>query len=107
MEADGKTFALSVDAPVNYARPAIDVLFESAARAWKNNLIGIVLTGANMDGAKGLARIKELGGLTVVQDPDEAEYPIMPKAALNQVKVDCILPLMNIGELLNSLVCNI
>jgi two-component system chemotaxis response regulator CheB len=72
VESDG-TFTLTVDERVNYARPSIDVLFETAAEAWRGKLIGIILTGANNDGSKGLKRIKELGGLAVVQDPETAE----------------------------------
>ncbi|MDE3090322.1 MAG: chemotaxis protein CheB, partial [Chloroflexota bacterium] len=66
-------FALSTDAPVNYARPSIDVLFESAADAYGDGVIGIILTGANEDGARGLAAIKARGGLTIAQDPATAE----------------------------------
>src|ERR1035437_2700739 len=68
-----KTFSLTVDERVNFARPSIDVLFESAAEAYKNKLIGVILTGSNNDGTNGLKRIKEYGGLTIVQDPATAE----------------------------------
>ena len=74
--------ALSVDAPVQFARPSIDVLFESAAAEHGERTVGIVLTGANADGAAGLAAIKRRGGYTIVQDPASAERTEMPEAAL-------------------------
>nr|WP_319395492.1 chemotaxis protein CheB [uncultured Desulfobacter sp.] len=86
-----KTFALSVDDRVNYARPSIDVLFESAAFVYGKNLIGILLSGANNDGAQGLSVIKRAGGLTVVQAPETAQYPVMPQAAVNIGCVDQLL----------------
>jgi two-component system, chemotaxis family, protein-glutamate methylesterase/glutaminase len=76
------SFALSVDERVRHARPSIDVLFESAADAYGAAVIGVVLTGANEDGAAGLARIKERGGAAIVQDPTTAEAPVMPGAAI-------------------------
>ncbi|MET0962260.1 MAG: chemotaxis protein CheB [Noviherbaspirillum sp.] len=97
------SFALSCEAPVHYSRPSIDVLMESAADAWRARLAGILLTGANDDGADGLARIGELGGLTVVQDPDEAAIPTMPRAAILRRAPDLILPLARIGALLIEL----
>jgi len=98
-------FALSTESPVGYARPSIDVLFESAADVYGERLVGVILTGANSDGAKGLARIKSLGGFTVVQDPRTAESPAMPEAAIAATEVDRILPLPEIAEFLNQL-CN-
>lgn len=86
-------FTFSNDAPVYYSRPAIDVLFESAAYACAQRLIGIILTGSNHDGAQGLAKIKAKGGLTIVQEPATAYSPIMPKAAIATGAVDWILPL--------------
>jgi two-component system chemotaxis response regulator CheB len=77
--------ALSVDAPVRFSRPSIDVLFESAADAYREHAIGVVLTGSNADGAAGLRRIRDFGGHTIVQDPDTAERPEMPRAALDAV----------------------
>ena len=100
---EGDTFALSVDPPVHYSRPSIDVLFESAARIWGKSLIGIILTGASSDGARGLARIKEMGGLAIVQNPLEAEYGAMPRAAIATANVDAVLTLRGIGEFLNEL----
>ena len=99
---DGR-FALSVDAPVTYARPSIDVLFESAADVYGGATIGVVLTGANRDGARGLARIKERGGFAVVQDPAEAESRAMPEAAVAGAKVDRVVRLDQVAPLLNEL----
>ena len=99
---DGR-FALSVDAPVTYARPSIDVLFESAADTYSAGAIGVVLTGANRDGARGLARIKERGGFAVVQDPAEATSRAMPEAAVAAAKVDRVLRLGEIAPLVNEL----
>ena len=82
---DGRSLALSTDEPVQYARPSIDVLFTSAAEALRDRCVGVVLTGANADGARGLARIAELGGAAIVQDPDSAARPEMPRAALAAV----------------------
>jgi len=95
-----KTFSLSIDERVNFARPSIDVLFESAAEAYKNKLIGIVLTGSNNDGAKGIKCIKELGGLAIIQDPETAESSIMPASAIAAILPDYILSLEKIVLLL-------
>lgn len=102
VEEDG-TISLSVDPKVNYSRPSIDVLFESAAFALGPGCIGIVLTGANRDGARGLAKIKNYGGLAIVQSPVTAEFPAMPSAALQEVQADYTLPLEQIGQLLQEL----
>lgn len=98
-----RRFSLSVDERVSFARPSIDVLFDSAAEAYREGLIGIVLTGANRDGAEGLSRIRRLGGLAIVQDPPEAEVPAMPQAALDLAGSDHCLPLAAIAPLLNRL----
>ena len=100
---EDKTFALTIDEKVNYSRPSIDVLFECAADAYGSNLIGVPLTGANNDGAQGMRSIYEKGGLTVVQDPKEAEYSCMPQAAIDNVHVHHILPIKKILELLIKL----
>lgn len=92
--------ALSTEAPVNYARPSIDVLFESAARAYGARVVGVLLTGANADGAQGLGAIKRAGGLTVAQDPADVEARTMPEAAIKIGAVDMILPLEEIGKFL-------
>ena len=91
-----KTFSLSIDEKVNYSRPSIDVLFETAAEVYGPRLIGVILTGASRDGAAGLRRIKENGGMTIVQDPATAKFPVMPSAALDETEVDYVL---NIGEI--------
>ncbi len=95
--------SLSVDERVNHACPSIDVLFESAADAFGEALIGIILTGANVDGAQGLKTIKDHGGLAIVQNPDSAESPAMPKAALAATKVDHIVNLDQLSPLLLQL----
>lgn len=99
----GGTLALSVDLPVNFARPSVDVLFESAAAAFGPGLIGIILTGAGSDGAKGLRVIKDKGGLVIIQDPAEAEAESMPKCAMAAVQADHVLPLKEIPRLLCAL----
>ncbi|MFQ4143181.1 chemotaxis protein CheB [Chlorogloeopsis sp. ULAP02] len=90
-------FTLSTDAPVTYARPSIDVLFETAADAYAKNVIGVLLTGANQDGVQGLTKIKVRGGLTIVEDPSTASCPIMPAAAITTGMVDKIIPLEDIA----------
>jgi two-component system chemotaxis response regulator CheB len=99
----GPRIALSADDFVNYSRPSIDVLFESAADVYGERLLGIVLTGANADGAAGLAAIHAAGGATLVQDPNEARAPLMVTSALRRTSVDFVLPLGGIAELLGSL----
>lgn len=78
-------FALSVDDMVAFSRPSIDVLFESAAEAYGRGVIGVLLTGANQDGARGMRRIEEAGGICLAQDPSTAEFPTMPSAAIARV----------------------
>ncbi len=98
-----RTFSLSCEEPVNYSRPSIDVLMDSAADAYGPSLAGVLLTGANFDGAAGLARIKQRGGLTAVQDPAEAQVPTMPQAAISRLKPNLILTLDGIRQLLIQL----
>jgi len=95
-----KTFSLTIDERVNFARPSIDVLFESAAEAYEGKLIGVVLTGSNNDGTKGIRRIKECGGLAIIQDPETAESSYMPASAIAAIQADYILTLEKIIELL-------
>ena len=97
------SFALSVDERVHHARPSIDVLFESAADAYGEGVIGIILTGANEDGAAGLARIKERGGVAVIQDPSGADRRAMPDAAIAATVADAVLPLEAIGSFIYGL----
>jgi len=93
-------FALSTDPRILSARPSIDMLFESAADAYLDRVIAVVLTGASRDGAQGAARVKRKGGVVVVQDPATAEARIMPEAALAAVKADRVLPLEDIAAFL-------
>ncbi|WP_233843714.1 chemotaxis protein CheB [Dyella sp. 2HG41-7] len=96
-------FAVSADPRVNHARPSIDVLFNAAAEAWRESLIGVILTGANADGAAGLQRIREFGGVAVVQTPQDAAAAAMPQAALDVAGADYCVPLSDIAPLLNRL----
>lgn len=98
-----KHFSLSLDPPVNYARPSIDVLFESAADIYRSKVIGIILTGSSKDGAAGLAAIKLRGGYAIVQDPSTAESDILPKVAIALVPDAEILTLNEIASLLVKL----
>jgi two-component system chemotaxis response regulator CheB len=95
--------ALSADEPVHFSRPAIDVLFESAADVYGERLLGIILTGASEDGAAGLHAIHEAGGVTVVQQPDSARAPLMVVSALQRGPADFVLSLPDIAQLLGSL----
>lgn len=99
----GKTLSLSSDEPIRYSRPAIDVLFETAADAYGSSLIAIVLTGANGDGARGLKAVAEAGGLTIVQNPGGAFSAAMPEAALAAVPSAQLLPLVGIAAYLRNL----
>lgn len=94
------SLALSVDEPVLYSRPSIDVLFESAAECWGDRVMGVILTGGNDDGARGLATIARAGGITVAQDPSEAAVSAMPAAAVRTGLAQHVLPLAGICGLL-------
>ena len=98
-----QSFALSTDSPVGFARPSVDVLFQSAADEYQDRAIGVILTGANRDGARGLAAIKSRGGLTLVEDPDSAACRVMPEAAIAEATPDWILPLEEIALKLGKL----
>jgi two-component system, chemotaxis family, protein-glutamate methylesterase/glutaminase len=100
---EGDHFALSTDVAVRYSRPSIDVLFDSVADAYGPAAVGVVLTGANDDGAQGLVNIHEAGGYTVAQNPDTAERPEMPRAAVETGVVDRVAELDEIGGLLVDL----
>ena len=89
---------------MNHSRPSVDVLFETAADSYGPRLVAVVLTGANQDGAAGLRKVKEAGGRTIVQDPDEAERRAMPEAALHTGAVDEVLSLAGIAARLRSLI---
>ena len=99
-----RSFSLSCDPPVLFSRPSIDVLFDSCAEAYGNSLAGLVLTGANEDGARGLARVKACGGLAAVQDPHEAAHTVMPQAAIAAADPDYVLPLAGLRRLLHTVV---
>jgi two-component system chemotaxis response regulator CheB len=98
-----RSFALSVDDPVHFSRPSIDVLFESAADAFGTGLVGVLLSGANEDGARGLLRIRRAGGRTLVQSPETARAPRMPVAALELAAAEHVSGLATLGELLRTL----
>ncbi|MBU1168022.1 MAG: chemotaxis protein CheB [Proteobacteria bacterium] len=98
-----KTIALSTDEKVNWSRPSIDVLFESAALCYGNRVIGIILSGASADGTVGMGAIKTAGGLTMAQDPNSSAYPVMPQAAIDAGVVDYILTAEKIGNKLMAL----
>ena len=89
---------LSIDDPVSYSRPSIDVLFESAADVYGQRVCAVLLTGANADGARGLARVKAVGGYAIVQDPSTAESPEMPTAGIAMAPVDRVLTLDGIAR---------
>lgn len=95
--------SLTVEEPVRYSRPSIDVMFSSAADTYGTAAIGVVLTGANEDGARGLAHIVKRGGLALVQDPKTAEIPIMPQAAIRAVPSAEVLSLETLGPRLIAL----
>lgn len=99
----GPQLALSSDDLVNFSRPSIDVLFESAADVYGERLLGIILTGASHDGASGLEAVYRAGGWTVVQEPNDAQAPLMVEAALKRIPVDFVLPLDQIAQLLSTL----
>ena len=96
-------FSLSIEAPVRFSRPSIDVLFESAADAYGGRLVAVVLTGSNDDGRRGLCRVKEAGGMVLVQDPATAERREMPDAAIATGLADEVLPIPALASKLNEL----
>lgn len=97
-------FNLSLEGPVAWARPSIDVLFESAAEAYRRRLAAVLLTGSSEDGAAGIAAVARRGGLTVVEDPALAHSPVSPRAALARTAVHRVLPLSGISTLLREMV---
>ncbi|MFW9081565.1 chemotaxis protein CheB [Pseudomonas sp. P2757] len=100
---EDRSLSLSLEERLHHSRPSIDFLFESAADVYGPTLAAVLLTGANHDGARGLAKVKRYGGLTIVQDPDDAQVDTMPKAALKIHQPDHILPIHGIGRLLVEL----
>jgi len=103
IEADF-TFSLTTDVKYNFSRPSIDILFESAAWAYSKSLVGVILTGANSDGAAGLKIIKDFGGMTLIQNPCSALSPAMPRAALKTARPEIKLKLEDIADKLIELV---
>lgn len=99
----GNTFALSTEEPINHSRPSIDLSFFSAAYTYKNKLVGIILSGANKDGALGLKRVKELGGTAIVQDPEECQVKTMTTASMQATNVDHVYNTDEIIRFLNSI----
>jgi len=97
------TLSLDTSEKVNYSRPSIDVSFESAAEVYKNQLIGILLSGSNADGTQGLKAIKNAGGTIIVQDPSSAEMPFMPNSAIQNTTPDYVLNIQEILEFILSL----
>ncbi len=97
------TIALSTEEPVNHSRPSIDLIFKSAAYAYGPKAVGILLSGANRDGAEGLKEIKEYGGITIVQDPQEASVSVMPQAAISLFKPDYVMTIEEIINYLNTI----
>ena len=96
--------ALSTEDRVNFSRPSIDVLFESAADAYRDRVVAVVLTGANQDGAQGAAAVHAYGGVTIAEDPETATRPEMPRAAIATGVIDHVLPLERIAETVTRLV---
>jgi two-component system chemotaxis response regulator CheB len=99
---DGPQLALSTDDLVHHSRPSIDVLFESAADVYREHLLGVLLTGANEDGAQGLAAVHDAGGITVVQEPGTAQASTMVLSAMQLRAPDHVLPLSRIAELFQT-----
>jgi two-component system chemotaxis response regulator CheB len=102
VEARGH-FALSTDAPVRWARPSIDVLFETASEAYAGRVIGVILTGASADGSQGLHAVRTHGGCALVQQPASAECDVMPRAALAATPVNHVLDLEALGRVIGAL----
>lgn len=100
-----RDFTLTLDdsEKVNFSRPSIDVTFESAAEVCGSSLVGVLLSGANADGAAGLKRVKEKGGRAIVQDPATAEFPMMPQSALELVKADFVMNDDNVAKIVDFL----
>ena len=100
---EGEEFALSVDEPILYSRPSIDVTFLSAVASWGARVIGVLLTGANQDGTRGMTSIRQAGGFTIAEDPATAESPTMPASAVAAGVVDRVARVERIAPLLAEL----
>jgi two-component system chemotaxis response regulator CheB len=104
LSAEGNgTLSLSNERQINFSRPSIDVLFESVAFAYKAKALAILLTGANNDGAEGIKTISKFGGVTIVQDPLEAEFPLMPQSALERMTPNHILTIQDIVRFIEGM----
>ncbi|HPX04609.1 MAG TPA: chemotaxis protein CheB [Tenuifilaceae bacterium] len=99
----GNKIALSTEEPVNHSRPSIDLSFVTAAQVYRDKLVGIILSGANRDGAYGLKKVKDLGGLTIVQDPLECQVKTMTEASMKLTKVDHVYSTNEIIKFLQSI----
>ncbi len=99
---DDYSFSLAIEEKVNFVRPSIDILFKSAAEAYRERLTGIILTGANCDGAMGLKRVEELGGECIIQNPEEAFMALMPNSAISEVHSPKIMSLLKINEFIKQ-----
>jgi len=97
------TFALDYSEKVNFSRPSLDVTYESAAEIFGPAVVGIILSGANEDGTKGLVEIKKNGGIVIAQDPQTAQMPVMPQHAITNAKVDLVYSVDEMAEFLNGL----
>lgn len=100
---DKHTIALSTEERVNYSRPSIDLLFESAVRVYYSKLVGIILTGANDDGSRGISMIARAGGITIAQSPESAEFKVMPQAAINTGNVKFVFDLVTMAQFISEL----
>jgi len=101
IEAD-RTFAFSIERPVNFSRPSVDVLFESAAAAYGPALVAVVLTGASSDGANGARAVRDAGGVVIVQSPETAEAPVMPRSAIERARPQGVGTVAEIASLLRQ-----
>lgn len=101
---DKKTIALSTEAKVNYSRPSIDLLFESATRVFRSKLAGIILSGANNDGSKGISTIAGAGGVTIAQSPESAEFKVMPQSAIDTGNIKYIVDLAKMAEFITVMI---
>jgi two-component system, chemotaxis family, protein-glutamate methylesterase/glutaminase len=96
-------FSLSVSEPINHSRPSIDICFETGAEVFRNRTVGVLLSGANMDGAKGMFRVKKEGGITIVQSPEESEIRTMPETCISLFQPDHIFDSLKIISFISNL----
>jgi len=99
----GNRFSLSVADPVNHSRPSLDLSFDTGAEVFKNKCVGVLLSGANMDGAKGMLKIKKEGGITIVQDPNDSDIKTMPETCINLFQPDHIMDAVKIINFISKL----